>query len=182
MKKIETGIKDLYILEPIVFEDERGFFVESYSKRTFEEMGLFYDFIQDNHSYSRQIGTVRGLHLQIGEFAQAKLVRCTRGEVFDVAVDLRKNSESFLKWFGVRLSEKNKKQFLIPRGFAHGFITLTEEVDFMYKTDNYYNLESERTIRYDDKKLEIEWGYDGKITLSKKDDMAKGLMELICEI
>ncbi len=167
MKVIETDLKDVYIIEPTVFGDNRGWFMESWSKREMEKAGLFYDFIQDNHSYSSAKGTIRGLHFQKGEFSQAKLVRCVRGSVFDVAVDLRKGSPTYKKWVGVELSAENKRQLLIPRGFAHGFMTLTDEVDFLYRADNFYNKESEGAIKWNDKAIGVNWGIENPIVSSK---------------
>ena len=142
--------------------------MESYSKRELEQAGLFYDFVQDNHSSSTKRGTLRGIHFQKGEKAQAKLVRCTRGAVLDVAVDLRLKSPSYKKWIGVELSADNKRQLLIPRGFGHGFVTLTDEVEFLYKADNYYAPEAEGGICWNDPSLQIDWGISNPI-LSEKD-------------
>ena len=171
MNKIETPLKDLYILEPAVFGDNRGWFMESWSKREMERLGLFYDFIQDNHSFSAVKGTIRGLHFQNGEFSQAKLVRCARGAVLDVAVDLRKGSPTYKKWTSVVLSAENHRQFLIPRGFAHGFMTLTDEVDFLYRADNFYNKESEGSIRWNDPVIGVDWGIESPV-VSEKDASA----------
>ena len=158
MKVIETEIKDLYMIEPQVFGDSRGWFMESWSQKKMEEAGLFYNFVQDNHSFSALKGTLRGLHFQKGSSSQAKLVRCVRGAVLDVAVDLRKNSKTYKKWVGCILSEENKKQFLIPRGFAHGFLTLTDNVEFVYKADNYYDPQADRNIIWNDEEINIDWG------------------------
>lgn len=181
MKKIPTSIQDLYIIEPQIFGDERGFFYESWSERAFLELGLSYRFVQDNQSFSKEKGTLRGLHFQKGEASQAKLVRCLSGAVLDVAVDLRKNSETFLKWVAVTLSEENKKMFLIPRGFAHGFLTLTDYVIFAYKADNFYNKEAEGALRFDDEDLAIDWGISleekERLILSDKDRRAPLLRE-----
>ncbi|MGN1340560.1 MAG: dTDP-4-dehydrorhamnose 3,5-epimerase [Oscillospiraceae bacterium] len=171
MNKIETPLKDVYILEPAVFGDNRGWFMESWSKREMERLGLFYDFIQDNHSFSTVKGTIRGLHFQNGEFSQAKLVRCARGAVLDVAVDLRKGSPTYKMWTSVVLSAENHRQFLIPRGFAHGFMTLTDEVDFLYRADNFYNKESEGAIRWNDPVINVDWGIDAPV-VSEKDAAA----------
>lgn len=181
MKKIETGIEGLFIIEPDVFGDNRGWFMESWSKKKFNDLGINCDFVQDNHSFSAQKGTLRGLHFQKGEFSQAKLVRVTKGTVFDVAVDLRRSSPTFLKWFGVELSAENKKQFFIPRGFAHGFLTLTDNVEFMYKVDNYYKKESEGSIRYDDETINIKWNMQcdkSEFILSDKDKIAPFLKDM----
>ena len=167
MKKIETGINDLYVLEPKVFGDERGYFMESYNKNTFVELGLDYDFVQDNQSKSKK-GVLRGLHFQ-KKHPQAKLVRVLEGEVFDVAVDLRKDSSTYGKWFGVILSAENKRMFMIPRGFAHGFVVLSESATFTYKCDEFYHPEDEDGICWNDEELNIEWPIDGEPLLSDKD-------------
>lgn len=182
MNKIETGIAGLFVVEPQVFGDHRGWFMESWSKKKFEEIGINCDFVQDNHSFSEKKGTLRGLHFQKGEYAQAKLVRVLRGTAYDVAVDLRKDSPTFLKWFGIELSEENKKELFIPRGFAHGFLTLTDNVEFAYKTDNYYNKESEGAIRFDDEKIGVDWkladlGVE-EVIVSDKDKTAPKFDEL----
>ena len=176
MKVIETEIKDLYMIEPQVFGDNRGWFTESWSQKKMEEAGLFYNFVQDSHSFSEKKGTLRGLHFQKGSSSQAKLVRCVRGAVFDVAVDLRKNSKTYKKWVGCVLSEENKKQFLIPRGFAHGFLTLTDNVEFVYKADNYYDPQADRNIIWNDEEINIDWGIENPI-LSEKDKKAPKLSE-----
>jgi dTDP-4-dehydrorhamnose 3,5-epimerase len=169
MKLIETGIKDLYIIEPTIYEDKRGYFYESYNKRLFEENSLNYDFVQDNQSKS-SYGVIRGLHYQLKPYAQAKLVRVLRGRVLDVVVDLRKDSDTFGKTFSVELSEDNHRQFLIPRGFAHGFSVLSNEAVFFYKCDNYYNKDAERGIIYNDVKLSIDWKIpEDKVIVSPKD-------------
>ncbi len=154
-KKIETPIKELYIIEPQVFGDNRGFFMEFWNKRDFEEIGLNMEFVQDNHSKSRK-GVLRGLHFQTKN-SQGKLVRCIKGKVYDVAVDLRKGSEAFGKYFGIELTEENKKMFYIPEGFAHGFLALTEEAEFLYKATNYYTPEYESGIIWNDKDINIDW-------------------------
>lgn len=169
MDFIKTKLEGVYIIELKVFGDHRGFFMESYSQREFERAGLVYDFVQDNHSSSTAKGTLRGIHFQKGDKAQAKLVRCTRGAVLDVAVDLRPSSPTYTQWVAVELNEENKRQLLIPRGFGHGFVTLTDHVEFLYKADNYYAPESEGGIRWNDPELAIEWGVDHPI-LSQKDE------------
>ena len=168
MKITETRLDGVIIIEPDVFGDNRGFFMESWNKKKMEEAGLFYDFVQDNHSKSTVKGTIRGIHFQKGDNAQAKLVRCVKGAVLDVAVDLRKNSPTFKQWVGVELSEENKKQLLIPRGFGHGFLTLTDDVEFLYKADNYYIPEADAGIRWNDPYIGVEWGVENPI-LSEKD-------------
>lgn len=168
MKITKTKLDGVVIIEPDVFGDNRGFFMESWNKKKMEEAGLYYDFVQDNHSKSTVKGTLRGIHFQKGDKAQAKLVRCVKGAVFDVAVDLRKNSPTFKQWVGVELSAENKKQLLIPRGFGHGFVTLTDDVEFLYKADNYYAPEADAGIRWNDPDIGIEWGVENPI-LSEKD-------------
>ena len=176
MKVIETEIKDLYMIEPQVFGDNRGWFMESWSQKKMEEVGLFYNFVQDSHSFSEKKWTLRGLHFQKGSSSQAKLVRCVRGAVLDIAVDLRKNSKTYKKWVGCILSEENKKQFLIPRGFAHGFLTLTDNVEFVYKADNYYDPQADRNIIWNDEEINVDWGIENPI-LSEKDKKAPKLSE-----
>lgn len=165
----KTPIEGLIVITPKVFADNRGYFFESYNKRAWAEAGITADFVQDNESFSSQ-NTLRGLHFQKPPFAQAKLVRVLEGAVWDVAVDLRKNSPAFGQWFGVELSADNKKQFFIPRGFAHGFSVLTETAKFAYKCDNFYNKESEGAVRFDDPELAVDWKIDlTKAVLSDKD-------------
>lgn len=171
MNVIKTAVLDVYIIEPKVFGDKRGYFFESWSKKKMEDAGLFYDFVQDNESYSTVKGTIRGLHFQNGEHSQAKLVRCVKGKVMDVAVDLRKGSPTYKKWVAVELSAENKRQLLIPRGFAHGFVTLTDEVEFLYKADNFYDFENEGSIRWNDPEIGVEWGIENPI-VSEKDEKA----------
>ena len=173
-KKIETGIKDLFIIEPQIFEDSRGFFLESYNYNDFKELGIENLFVQDNHSKSLK-GVLRGLHFQKGEYSQAKLVRVLKGSVLDVAVDLRENSETFGKYFIVKLSEENKKMFFIPREFAHGFLTLEDNTEFFYKCDNFYNPKSEAGIIWNDSDLNINWNLkkynidESELIISEKD-------------
>ena len=167
MNIIKTDVLDVYIIEPRVFGDHRGWFMESYSQQKFEDAGLHYNFVQDNHSYSAQKGTLRGLHFQNGDAAQAKLVRCARGAVLDIAVDLRKGSPTYKKWVAVELSAENKRQLLIPRGFAHGFVTLTDDVEFLYKADNFYNQPAERSVLWSDPELGIDWGVEHPIIAEK---------------
>lgn len=174
---INTQLDGCCILEPKVFGDHRGFFLESWSRRDFERAGLFYDFVQDNHSLSTARDTLRGIHFQRGERAQAKLVRCISGAVLDVAVDLRPASPTYKKWVTVELSGENKRQLLVPRGFGHGFVTLTDQVEFLYKVDNYYDPESEGGIRWDDPELDIQWGVTEPI-LSRKDAAAPWLRDV----
>ena len=177
MNLIKTKLEGVYILEPRVFGDERGWFMETYSKIKTPEIAC--DFVQDNHSYSKEKGILRGIHFQNGEHAQSKLVRCIRGAVLDVAVDLRKGSPTYMQWEAVELSEENKKQLFIPRGFGHGFLTLTEDVEFVYKTDNYYNYESDRSIIWNDPDIGVDWGTENPV-LSEKDSSAPRLRDSDC--
>lgn len=157
MKIEETFIKDLVIVEPIIFGDERGYFLESYNKTKFADLGISIDFVQDNQSFSRK-GTLRGLHYQNPPFAQTKLIRVLEGEIIDVVVDLRKYSPTYGKSFTILLSADNKKQLLIPQGFAHGFSVISETASVMYKCDQFYNKASEGGIKYNDPSLNIDWG------------------------
>ena len=156
MNIVQTGIPGLVVIKPRVFEDDRGYFFETFQQERYREAGIERTFIQDNESRSVK-GVVRGLHFQLGDAAQAKLVRVIRGSVFDVAIDLRKGSPTFGKWFGVELNENNKKQLYVPRGFAHGFSVLSETAIFTYKCDNLYNREAESSINPFDKTLGIDW-------------------------
>lgn len=156
MKLTRTEFPDLCILEPTVYTDSRGFFYESFSHRFLASEGLHYNFLQDNHSRS-SYGVVRGLHFQHEPYAQAKLVRVTRGKVLDVVVDLRKGSPTYLRHFSLELSEENKLQLLVPRGFAHGFSVLSDVCEFLYKCDNYYDKASDAGIAYNDPQLNIDW-------------------------
>lgn len=169
MRVVKTVLDGVYVIEPTVYEDERGFFFESYNEREFKKLGITDKFVQDNHSKSRR-GVLRGLHYQICH-PQAKLVRVVVGEVFDVAVDLRKNSPTFGKWVGVILSADNKKQVYIPVGFAHGFLTLSEWAEVLYKTTDFYFPKYDRSIRWDDPDIAIEWPLEKneKPLLSAKD-------------
>ena len=169
MKFTKTKLDGVVIIEPDVFGDHRGFFMESWSQKKMEEAGLFYNFVQDNHSMSSVKGTLRGIHFQKGDKAQAKLVRCVRGVVLDVAVDLRHESPTYKQWVAVELSAENKKQLLIPRGFGHGFVTLTDEVEFLYKADNYYAPKADAGIRWNDPEIGVDWGVKDPI-LSAKDE------------
>ena len=192
-KFIETGIEGLKIIEPTVFGDERGYFMETYSQRDMEEAGININFVQDNQSMSTK-GVLRGLHFQ-KHFPQTKLVRAIKGAVFDVAVDLRTDSETYGKWYGILLTEENKKQFLIPKGFAHGFLVLTDTAEFCYKCDDFYHPNDEGGLAWNDPAIGIEWpelvgeysgcatakGYhlkDGtSLTLSEKDQKWLGIAE-----
>ena len=165
----QTPIKDLVIINPIVFEDSRGYFFEAYNQAKFEQNGITYQFIQDNQSFSKR-GVIRGLHLQDKPFAQAKLVRVLAGEILDVAVDLRKDSPTYGQHFSVVLSATNKKQLMVPHGFAHGFSVLSETASVLYKVDQVYHKESERGIRYDDPALGIDWKVNpDEVIVSDKD-------------
>ncbi|WP_191920791.1 dTDP-4-dehydrorhamnose 3,5-epimerase [Pantoea agglomerans] len=169
MNIINTKIPDVKIIEPKVFGDDRGFFLESFNQSIFDKaIGRHVDFVQDNHSMSKK-GVLRGLHYQLEPHAQGKLVRCVEGEVYDVAVDIRRSSPTFGCWVGVNLSAENNRQLWIPEGFAHGFITLSERVQFIYKTTNYYAPQSERSILWNDPQISIEWPEVEEMTLSGKD-------------
>jgi dTDP-4-dehydrorhamnose 3,5-epimerase len=173
MNVIQTEIPEVLIIEPKVFADERGFFMESFNQQRFNEIvGREVNFVQDNHSRSTK-GVLRGLHYQLPPMAQGKLVRVTHGEVFDVAVDMRSSSPTFGKWAGVILSGENKRQFWIPEGFAHGFYVLSETADFLYKTTNYYSPDHDRSLRWDDVDLKITWPFANQTPeLSEKDKAA----------
>lgn len=181
LKKVETKLPGVYIIEPTVFEDHRGFFMESYNQKDMEELGINIDFVQDNHSLSVSPHVLRGLHFQLNPKAQTKLVRCLKGAIYDVVVDIRKNSPTFLRWIGVILSEYNKKQILVPKGFAHGIVTLAPNTEVLYKVDEYYSPEYDRSIRWDDPDIGIEWPVSNPI-LSEKDGNAPYLKEIIDEI
>lgn len=183
MKVIETKIPGVLIIEPDVHGDHRGYFMETYSKAKYAELGIDVDFVQDNMSFSANKGTLRGLHFQNSPMAQSKLVSCTRGTVIDVAVDIRKNSPTYKQWVSVELSEENKRQFFIPQGFAHGFLTITDDVEFRYKVDNFYSKEHDRGIRYDDPSINVDWGtlLNGiEPILSDKDKFGPVLDETDC--
>ena len=169
MKATRHGIPDVILIEPKVFGDDRGFFFESFNQKAFEQAtGLSPTFVQDNHSKSTK-GVLRGLHYQLPPKAQSKLVRVTQGEVFDVAVDLRKSSSTFGQWVGEVLTADNNKQLWIPEGFAHGFLTLSETAEFLYKTTDYYSPEQERCIRWDDPDISVDWPSDNEPQISGKD-------------
>ncbi|MET3028176.1 dTDP-4-dehydrorhamnose 3,5-epimerase [Flavobacterium sp. UW10123] len=171
MKLEKTCIKDLIIIEPLVFQDERGVFFESYNKMKFHDLGVDVEFVQDNQSFSKY-GTLRGLHYQNPPFAQTKLVRVLEGEIIDIAVDLRKDSPTYGKSFRILLSSENKKQLLVPQGFAHGFSVISETASVMYKCDQFYNKASEGGIKYDDPFLNIDWGMDlDDAIVSEKDQI-----------
>ncbi|MDQ1095143.1 MULTISPECIES: dTDP-4-dehydrorhamnose 3,5-epimerase [Chryseobacterium] len=173
MKILQTPLKDCYIIEPTVFVDDRGYFFEKYNEKKFEEFtGMNGHFVQDNISES-SYGVLRGIHLQKGEHAQAKLVSCLEGKVWDVAVDLRENSPTFGQWFGIELSAENKLQLYIPRGFGHGFSVLSKTAVFSYKCDNFYHRESEGSVKFNDPDLGIDWKIaENDAILSDKDQNA----------
>jgi dTDP-4-dehydrorhamnose 3,5-epimerase len=159
----------LLIFEPSVWPDDRGYFYESYNRRVWEAAGLHVDFVQDNQARSTK-GVLRGLHFQAGEAAQAKLVRVTEGEVLDVVVDVRTGSPTYGQWYSLRLSARNKRQLYVPRGFAHGYVVLSDTAEFQYKCDNYYSKTHEGGIRYDDPQLNIDWEFDlSRVIVSEKD-------------
>ncbi|MGV4414265.1 dTDP-4-dehydrorhamnose 3,5-epimerase [Chryseobacterium sp. T1] len=178
MKIKETPLKDCYIIEPTIFEDDRGYFFEKYNEKKFEELtGINGHFVQDNISKS-SYGVLRGIHLQKGEHAQAKLVSCLEGKVWDVAVDLRRESPTFGQWFGIELTEENKLQLYVPRGFGHGFAVLSDTAIFAYKCDNFYNKESEGAVAWDDADLNIDWRLEKeKVILSEKDKNSPSFKE-----
>ena len=180
MKKFKftkTGIEDMFVVEPTVFEDKRGYFMETYHEKEFKDAGYDLTFVQDNQSKSTK-GVLRGLHLQVN-YPQGKLVRVIKGEVFDVGVDLRADSPTYGKWYGEILSEDNKKQLFIPPKFAHGFLVLSDEAEFVYKCTEFYHGEDESGIKWDDPDIGIEWPLEGidDIILSDKDTQWKGLKE-----
>ena len=168
MKRIDTKLPGVCIIEPVVHGDPRGYFMETYSAKAFADIGIDTVFVQDNQSFSAGKGTLRGIHFQNNPMAQAKLVRVNKGAVLDVAVDLRRGSPTYLQWVGVELSADNRRMLFIPRGFGHGFITLTENVEFSYKVDNLYSTACDRGIRFDDSSIGVCWGIDNPV-LSRKD-------------
>lgn len=169
LKVTTTKLQDVKIIEPAVFGDHRGFFTESYSDRDFKEAGIDIDFIQDNHSLSTQAGVLRGLHFQRGKAAQTKLIRVVTGAVLDVIVDVRAGSPTYKQWEGYILSASNHRQLLVPKGFAHGFVTLTDNVNFLYKCDGYYDAEADGGISFKTPELNIDWpiNFDQAITSEK---------------
>ena len=179
MQKILTTLPGVIILEPQVLGDHRGYFMETYSVNTFSQLGIEQFFVQENQSFTAQKGTLRGLHFQNNPAAQAKLVRVTQGTVVDVTVDLRKGSPFYCKWVAVELSAQNKRMLFIPKGFAHGFLTLTDNVEFLYKVDDFYNKECDRSIRFDDPQIGVKWGIQNPI-LSQKDHSAPLLSQSDC--
>ena len=173
----QTPLLGLLVLTPPRFGDARGFFSESWNRRRMEEAGIDLDFVQDNHSLSMQVGTVRGLHFQAPPHAQDKLVRCGRGTLFDVAVDVRKGSPTYGRWFGIELSFENGKQLLIPKGFLHGFVTRDPATEIIYKCTDYYAPECDGAVRFDDADLGIDWGLSGEPVLSGKDAAAQSFAD-----
>ncbi|NML15075.1 dTDP-4-dehydrorhamnose 3,5-epimerase [Azohydromonas caseinilytica] len=177
MNVIKTALEGVLILEPKVFGDERGFFMESFNQRAFDEaVGRPVEFVQDNHSRSAR-GVLRGLHFQLPPHAQGKLVRVTQGSVFDVAVDMRKSSPTFGRWVGVELSGTNHRQFWIPPGFAHGFLVTSDSADFLYKTTDYYAPQAEGAVRWDDPTVGVQWPLEGLTPLLSAKDAAAPLLE-----
>jgi dTDP-4-dehydrorhamnose 3,5-epimerase len=172
---VETILPGVKIIDPKVYGDHRGWFMETYSHQIFQQAGIDSNFVQDNHSFSAAKGTLRGLHYQLNPKAQAKLIRCTKGAIFDVAVDIRKGSPTFAKWFGITLSADNKKQLFIPKGFAHGFMTLMDDVEVQYKVDELYAPEFDCGISWNDQVIGIKWPYDLTPILSVKDENAPPL-------
>ena len=177
MNILDTFIEGLKVLEPKVFGDHRGWFMETYNEENFQKAGIDINFVQDNQSFSAAKGTLRGLHYQLNPKAQTKLVRCTKGAIYDVAVDIRKGSPTFGEWFGIELSAENKKQLFIPQGFAHGFMTITNDVEVQYKVDDLYAPECDRGIIWNDPTINIEWPLDITPVLSEKDKNAPGIAE-----
>ena len=180
MKRIDTKLPGVCILEPVVHGDSRGYFMETYSTSAFAEVGIDAVFVQDNQSYSSQKGILRGIHFQNAPMAQAKLVRVTKGAVLDAAVDLRKGSPTYRQWVTVELSAENKRMLFIPRGFGHGFVTLTDDVEFCYKVDNLYSRECDRGIRYNDPAIGVDWGEVNPALLSQKDTSSPLLEDSDC--
>lgn len=171
----KTDLPDLLILEPARFGDDRGFFSESWNRKTLQGQGIDIDFVQDNHSLSATVNTVRGLHFQSPPHAQAKLVRCGRGVLFDVAVDVRRGSPTYGHWFGIELSAENGKQLLVPAGFLHGFATRAPDTEIIYKCSDYYAPDCDGAVRFDDPAIGIDWGLSGPAILSDKDAKAQML-------
>lgn len=173
----QTPLAGVLILTPNRFGDDRGFFSESWNRRVLADHGIDLDFVQDNHSLSAAVGTVRGLHYQSPPAAQDKLVRCGQGALFDVAVDVRRGSPTYGQWFGIELSAENGKQLLVPKGFLHGFVTRAPNTEIIYKCTDYYAPECDGAVRFDDPLIGIDWGLDGEPVLSAKDAAAPGLAE-----
>ncbi|MEI4232796.1 dTDP-4-dehydrorhamnose 3,5-epimerase [Roseovarius sp. D22-M7] len=178
MQVLTTELPDVLILEPARFSDQRGFFSESWNRRRMAEAGIDIDFVQDNHSLSHQAGTLRGLHFQTPPHAQAKLLRCGRGRLYDVAVDIRHGSPTYGRWTGAELSFENGRQLLVPVGFLHGFVTREPETEIIYKCSDYYAPDCDASVRFDDPDIGIDWGLDGPPILSEKDAAAPRLRDL----
>lgn len=176
----KTKIEDVILIEPHIFGDARGFFMEAYKKSDFMSAGITENYIQDNHSKSTK-GVLRGLHYQLNPQAQAKIVRCPRGKIFDVAVDIRKNSKTFGKWVGYELSEENKNMLYIPAGFAHGFVVLSQEAELMYKVSTEYSPVLDRGVRWDDPDINIHWGINFEPLVSEKDSKQPFLKDIKSE-
>ena len=179
MKRIDTKLPGVCIVEPVVHGDHRGYFMETYSTAALNEIGIDAVFVQDNQSFTAKRGTLRGIHFQNAPMAQAKLVRVNRGAVLDAAVDLRRGSPTYLQWVAVELSDENRRMLYIPRGFGHAFVTLTDDVEFCYKVDNLYSAELDRSIRFDDPEIGVDWGIETPI-LSNKDINAPLLRDSDC--
>jgi len=181
MKIEQTPIKDLYVISPTVYEDNRGYFFESYNQRFFREQGIYTNFVQDNQSISVK-GVLRGLHFQ-KTAPQAKLVRCVVGEVYDVVVDLRKSSDTYKQWFGVKLSDENRKMMFVPKGFAHGFLTLSDYAIFQYKCDELYMPTADAGVNFKDEELNIDWLVDiNELIISEKDRVLPRLVDIEKEL
>lgn len=181
MRSTPTDLPGVILIEPSVHRDERGWFMESYVLEPMKSHGIDATFVQDNHSFSKHRGTLRGLHFQNEPMAQSKLVRCTRGSIVDVTLDIRKDSPTFRRWISVELTSANMKQIFVPKGYAHGFVTLEDNTEVQYKVDNYYSKQNDRNIRYDDPELGIAWTVDRPI-LSEKDAMAPFLKDSDCNL
>ena len=179
MNRIDTALEGVFIIEPKIFGDYRGYFMETYSTKVFQDLGIDTVFVQDNQSFTKEKGTLRGIHFQNNPRSQAKLVRVVSGAVLDVAVDLRKDSPTYKKWVAVELTAENKRMLYIPRGFGHGFVTLTDDVEFVYKVDNLYSKECDRGIRFNDPEIGVEWGIVNPI-LSEKDKTSPYLKDSDC--
>lgn len=176
MEVIKTELPEILLVKPDVFSDNRGWFMETYSYERYKKFGIDVKFVQDNRSRTESKGTVRGLHFQKSPKAQSKLVTCTRGSFIDVVVDIRKQSPTYKKWVAVELSEENKYQLFVPKGFAHGFVALEDETEILYKVDDFYSKEFDRSIRFDDPEIAVDWGIENPI-LSEKDMLAPFLSQ-----
>ena len=170
------GLDGVIEILPDKFGDDRGFFSETYNARTFADAGIDLNFVQDNHSFSTEKGVLRGLHFQTPPFAQDKLVRVTRGSVFDVVVDIRQGSPTYAKWIGVEISAAKWNQVLVPKGFAHGFVTLEQDTEFLYKVSNFYSRDCDRSVRFDDPQIGIDWPVDASQVVLSEKDRAAGLL------